>query len=103
MDYLVQPRGPGTGWVFRMVTPPELEGQRNPWTGRTFGSEIKRGLGPRHPTEARKRRDIALGQIRALTLQATSEEDDFGLTSALEWRQMISEDDWSSPGLVDTF
>ena len=30
MDYLIQPRGPGTGWVFRMVTPPELRGMENP-------------------------------------------------------------------------
>jgi hypothetical protein len=28
--YLVQPRGPGKIWVFRMVTPPDLVGVPNP-------------------------------------------------------------------------
>ncbi|WP_023850920.1 hypothetical protein [Ponticoccus alexandrii] len=33
MHYLIQPRGPGTAWAFRMATPMELIGKVNPWTG----------------------------------------------------------------------
>jgi len=32
-DYLFQPRGQGTGWCFRMLTPSALIGQTNPRTG----------------------------------------------------------------------
>jgi hypothetical protein len=41
MRYLVQPRGPGKNWVFRMVTPPDLIGVPNPWDGKPLGREIK--------------------------------------------------------------
>ncbi|WP_157932997.1 hypothetical protein [Roseovarius salinarum] len=91
MHYLIQPRGPGTGWVFRMVTPPELVGMENPWTGKPFGREIRRGLKTRHLPEARKRRDVALGEIRKLA-DTGNGADDFSLEKALEWRQMVAED-----------
>ncbi|MFT6532407.1 MAG: hypothetical protein ACJASC_001958, partial [Limimaricola cinnabarinus] len=67
MQYLIQPRGPGTGWVFRMVTPPELVGKPNPWTGK----EIKKGLKTRRLPEARKLRDVALGDVRKLAFENT--------------------------------
>lgn len=64
--HLKQPRGPGKSWVFRMMTPPDLVGVPNPWDGKPLPKEIKKGLGTRHLPEARKRRDIALGDIRRL-------------------------------------
>lgn len=63
MHYLTQPRGSGTGWVFRMMTPPELVGIPNPWDGKPLQKEIKRGLGTRHLVKARVERDIKLGDI----------------------------------------
>jgi len=73
MQYLVQPRGPGKSWVFRMVTPPDLVGRPNPWDGKPLGKEIKRGLGTRRLPEARKARDVFLGDIRKVQLQLTDE------------------------------
>lgn len=89
MQYLIQPRGPGKSWVFRMVTPPDLVGTPNPWDGKPLGKEVKKGLGTRHPTEARKLRDIALGDMRRL---AAGQTDDaaFSLPSAMEWREDIA-------------
>ncbi|WP_176445183.1 hypothetical protein [Maliponia aquimaris] len=72
MDYLIQPRGPGTGWVFRMITPRELVGLPNPWTGKPVGREIKRGLGTRHAVEARKQRDIAPGRKSSVVVTILS-------------------------------
>lgn len=88
MRYLKQPRGPGNSWVFRMMTPPELVGVPNPWDGKPLPKEIKKGLGTRHLPEARKRRDIALGQIRNLQY-SLSDDEVFSLTSAVEWREAI--------------
>ncbi|MFD0979977.1 hypothetical protein ACFQ2S_09960 [Tropicimonas aquimaris] len=45
MKYLKQSRGPGSSWVFRMVTPDELVGAQCPWTGKPFGKSIIKGLG----------------------------------------------------------
>ena len=53
VDYLIRPRGPGTGWVFRKVTSAGLVAPRNPWTGKPSGNVIARGLGPRRPTAAK--------------------------------------------------
>lgn len=91
LHYLTQPRGPGTGCVFRMVTPLELIGKVHPWTGKPFGKEIKKGLKTRHPTEAKKRRDIALGKVRSLVI-AQTDEGQFTLAAAEEWREAIRED-----------
>ena len=98
MNYLRQPRGPGTGWVFRMVTPLELIGKINPWTGKPFGKEIKKGLDTRYLTDARKRRDIALGIIRQLVMEQT-DEGKFSLTSAEEWREAIRDDQSDEGGV----
>ena len=90
MRYLTQPRGPATGWVFRMVTPPDLIGVPNPWDGRLFGKEIKRGLKTRHLPTARKNRDLLLGDIRRLE-GGLSDDEAFSLASALEYREIIKE------------
>ena len=66
MQCLIQPRGPGRSWVFRRVTPAPLIGIPDPWDCKPLGREVRRGLGTRHLPEARKRRDIALGDIRKL-------------------------------------
>lgn len=88
MNYLKQPRGPGTSWVFRMVTPRELVGIPNPWDGKPLRKEVRRGLGTRHLPEARKRRDVALGDIRRLQGRL-SDGEAFSLTSAFEWRDAV--------------
>ena len=88
MRYLKQPRGPGKSWVFRMVTPHALVGVPNPWDGKPLGKEIRKGLGTRHPPEARRLRDIALGDIRRLE-DSLSDGAAFSLASAVEWREAI--------------
>lgn len=90
MRYLVQPRGPGKSWVFRFLTPPEMIGIPNPWDGKPLGKEIKKGLGTRHLPEARRLRDIALGDIRRLE-DSLSDGAAFSLASAVEWREAIAD------------
>lgn len=72
-----------------MVTPIELVGKTNPFTGKPFGKEITIGLGTRPLPEAMKQRDIVLGDIRRLAARARGEQS-FELADALEWREMIS-------------
>lgn len=92
MKHLIQPRGPATGWVFRMITPLELVGKPNPWTGKMLGKEIKKGLGTRRLVEARKLRDVALGEVRQVAREL-SDVGRFSLKSAKEWDEAIREDD----------
>lgn len=92
MHYLIQARGPGTGWVFRMVTPIELVGKANPWTGKPFGKEIRRGLKTRSLPEVRGHRDVALGEVRKLALNYT-DEGRLSLAEAEAWREAIREDE----------
>ncbi|WPZ20468.1 tyrosine-type recombinase/integrase [Sulfitobacter faviae] len=94
MQYLIQPRGSGKSFVFRMVTPTELIGTPNPWTGKPFGKEIRRGLGTRRLSEARHLRDIYLGEVRKLALGDAGKET-FELKDAQEWRDMLANDDGS--------
>ncbi|MFC6642916.1 MULTISPECIES: tyrosine-type recombinase/integrase [Sulfitobacter] len=91
MQYLIQPRGPGTGWVFRMVTPNNLIGKTNPWTGKPFGKEIRKGLKTRSLPDARRRRNIALGEITKLSFEE-SDDANFTFAQAEEWRAEIAED-----------
>lgn len=87
--FLFQPRGPGTGWCFRMVTPVALVGQTNPRTGRPYGREIREGLDTRDLKQARKLRDLRLGKIRleeAQALGASEGSMDQALTLAAELR-----------------
>ncbi len=63
--FLFQPRGPKTAWLFRMATPELLVGRDNPRTGKPYGKEIRESLGgTRDLTEARRLRDLRLGEIR---------------------------------------
>lgn len=71
-NFLFQPRGQGTGWCFRMVTPLPLIGQDNPRTGHPYGGEIREGLKTRDLKQARKLRDLRLGTIRLQEAQAAS-------------------------------
>ena len=89
MRHLNRPRGDGKGYVFRMLTPVALKGQTNPRTGKPFGKEIKLGLGTRHLPTARQRRDVILGQLRALELGQQG-QGRFSLQSALAWREDIA-------------
>jgi hypothetical protein len=43
-NYLFQPRGAGTAWLFRMATPTTLIGRTNPRTRKPYGREIREGL-----------------------------------------------------------
>lgn len=65
--YLFQPRGPGTAFLFRMATPPALVGRPNPRNGgKPYRREIRESLGGvRSLPEARRLRDVRLGEIRA--------------------------------------
>lgn len=64
--YLFQPRGPHTAYLFRMATPAILLGRTNPRTGKPYGKAIREGLGrARNLSEARRLRDLRLGEIRA--------------------------------------
>ena len=74
MRYLKFSRGAGSALVFRMKTPPELVGTPNPKTGKPFGNEIKFGTGTCRLPEARRRRDVYLGEIRKLKAAASGEE-----------------------------
>ncbi len=91
MRHLIQPRGPGTGWVFRMITSPDLIGKLNPWTGKPFGKEIRRGLNIRHLPTARKQRDICLGEVRRLSFDK-SDEGSFTIDQAEAWHEDIARD-----------
>lgn len=91
VQYLVQPRGPGKSWVFRMVTPPALVGVSNPWNGKPLRREIKRGLATSHLPEARKRRDVLLGDVRRLEA-GLGDEGSFSLTAAFAWRYALAAD-----------
>lgn len=88
MKYLVQPRGPGKAWAFRMRTPPALIGKTDPETGKPFGAIIKRGLGTDHLPTAKKLRDETLGRVRA-AVRATSEAG-FSTEDAARWAREIA-------------
>lgn len=60
MSYLVEPRGPGKSWVFRMIKPPVLVDVPNPWGAKPLGKAIRKGLGtsPRPASSATSRRAV---------------------------------------------
>ncbi len=86
MHHLTQPRG--KGYVFRMKTPDVLVGARNPKTGKPFGREIKHGLNTRNRMEAKKARDIMLGDIRRLAAERGG-IDVFSMEAARELAPVI--------------
>lgn len=102
MQYLIQPRGPAAGWVFRMITPPILLGKPNPWDGKPFQREIKRGLGTRDRREARKRRDIILGDIQRAADKVRNGRDSWSKESAYSWREMRDEADDDQRWFLDS-
>ncbi|MGG7568557.1 site-specific integrase [Rhodovulum sp. DZ06] len=95
MSYLKQSRG--KGWVFRMKTPEILVGKPNPWTGKPFGNEIKKGLGTRSKREAMRLRDVALGEIRRLEVEAAGGKP-FSKERALSWAAFQREFEARSEG-----
>ena len=110
MKHLSKPRG--KGFAFRMVTPEALIGQINPLTGRSFGREIKLGLGTRRHAEAVRLRDVHLGQIRQLeaeTLRSKGQRGvgriiDLSPENALTWietRQSMKDTDAIDHVLLD--
>ena len=91
MEYLVQPRGPGTAYQFRMRTPPQLMGREDPETGKAFGKTIKRGLGTAHLPTAKKLRDETLGRVRAAVRMAGGATvGDLGPAQADAWAAAIA-------------
>lgn len=96
-QYLFQPRGHGTAWLFRMSTPSALIGTINPKTGKPFKKEIREGLGTaRDLYAARKLRDIRLGEIRILEAQSSGFEEgsvDQALHAAETLKAAKSEDE----------
>ena len=89
MHYIVQPRGAGKSFVFRMLTPEALKGGLNPRTGRQFGKEIKLGLNTRHLPTARQRRDVILGELRQLQL-GENDQQPFSLQDSMVWREDVA-------------
>lgn len=62
--FLFQLRGPETAYLFCLKTPPSLIGKTNPRTGNPYGAEVRESLkGTRDLTEARRLRDLLLGDI----------------------------------------
>lgn len=94
--FLFQPRGAGTAWTFRMRTPEILIGKANPRTRQPYGPEIREGLGgTRSLPEARKLRDLRLGEIRAEEARARlAMNGDMGsaLLQAEHYRRIDDED-----------
>ncbi|MDW3207928.1 MAG: tyrosine-type recombinase/integrase [Alphaproteobacteria bacterium] len=96
-EFLYQPKG-RKGWCFRMRTPEALIGYTNPKTGRPYGKEIREGLGTRNLREARHKRDIRLGQIRAEELKARAER--LGdMDEALSYAEILAQID--DPELIE--
>ncbi len=71
-SYLVQPRGPGTSYQFRMRTPADLIGRLDPTSGKPFGAEVKRGLRTRDLRTAGARAAILKGQIMIMVERLVS-------------------------------
>lgn len=71
MQYIEQPKGPGTAYRFRMKTPKNLRGTPNPWSeGKPLGTWIIRPMeGQRHLPSAKKLRDIYLAEVRKLEIE----------------------------------
>lgn len=94
-SYLVQPKGPGTGYQLRLRTPAALIGTPDPATGKPFGPEIRRGLGTRDLRQAGARAAILRGQVLALVESIRRPAGVPSLTTerALGWATAIAEQD----------
>src|SRR6185437_13577988 len=106
-QFLFQPRGAGTAWLFRMATPEALIGRVNPRTGKPYRREIRESLtakpangtprrngagGVLSLVEARKLRDQLLGHIRLEEARALAELNG-SLESALDIAASLREID----------
>lgn len=92
MKYIIQPRGDGTAYQFKIRTPSILRGMTDPTTGKQFGTYIKRSLGGTHhiPT-AKKLRDIRLAEVRAMEANAAQKAlgDRFSIERASGWAEAL--------------
>lgn len=98
-QYLFQPRGPGTGWCFRIATPPPLVGTPDPTTGKSFKTEIRRGLKTRSLHEARGQRDVILGDLRVLEAERGDWSRDLRRLNA----EARSDDDYANIAAIECF
>jgi hypothetical protein len=117
MEHIIQPRGPGTAYRFKMRTPTALIGKVDPKTEKPFKKWITRSLGgTSHLPTAKKMRDIRLAEIRTIEAQlgaGVSLDRRFSLERAEGWAEALKaqtarggpndyEPDWPAAGFVDT-
>lgn len=93
MKYIIQPRGDGTAYQFKIRTPSILRGMTDPTTGKQFGTYIKRNLGgTNHLPTAKKVRDMRLAEVRAMEADAAQETalgGRFSLERASGWAEAL--------------
>lgn len=90
MQYIEQPKGPGTAYRFRMKTPKNLRETTNPWAdNKPFGVWIIRSMsGERHLPSAKKLRDIHLAEVRKLQIAYRTRQR-FSLEKAEMWAEAL--------------
>ncbi len=93
MQYIEQPKGPGTAYRFRMKAPQSLRGTPNPWAeGKPIGTWIIRSMaGERHLPSAKKLRDIYLAEVRKLEIEYRARHR-FSLEKAELWADALRVD-----------
>lgn len=70
VGHIIQPRGAGTAYRFKMRTPKSLQGLTDPKTEKPFKKWLTRSLGgTSHLPTAKKMRDIRLAEIRTIEAQ----------------------------------
>lgn len=93
MEHIIQPRGVGTAYRFKMRTPKALKGKTDPKTEKPFKNWITRSLGgTSHIPTAKKMRDIRLAEIRTMEAQISvgaSLDSRFSLERAEGWAEAL--------------
>ena len=93
MEHIIQPRGAGTAYRFKMRTPKSLQGLTDPKTEKPFKKWLTRSLGgTSHLPTAKKMRDIRLAEIRAMEAQVSagaSLDSRFSLERAEGWAEAL--------------
>ncbi len=93
MEHIIQPRGAGTAYRFKMRTPKTLKGLTDPKTEKPFKNWITRSLGGTlHIPTAKKMRDIRLAEIRIIEAQVSagaSFDSRFSLERAEGWAEAL--------------
>ena len=93
MEHIIQPRGAGTAYRFKMRTPKALKGLTDPKTEKPFKNWITRSLGgTSHIPTAKKMWDIRLAEIRTKEAQASagaSLDRRFSLEMAEGWAEAL--------------